>query len=344
MRNRKGFTLVELLVVIGIIALLVSILMPALGRARELAKQIQCSSQQNGIGKAIKLYQNDFGDRSPRPWKQNSATWGFGGSGSGTGYNAMTNISKIRWANTNWSNWEVIQTVGGCLYLLVRYEDVDPKAFVCPSADNDIPMTLEDAMSLDNTITGWTELNDFPNDYSLSYSFNDPWFRDLDASDSGSLILMADKSPAYDYNDGQNPGNGFLPRPEAGGAPATGDNANVGLIDNNGNSLFNGTWNDDPLPGAATPNVQHGNSKNHATECQNVLFNDTHVKKVQTPCVGIREDNIYTMWFPRAGTEQGMLMIGMWAVAGNSADGDGALWSSSANISSASKDDSYLGN
>ena len=57
-RPHSGFTLVELLVVIGIIALLVGILLPTLNRARESARRTKCLSNLRSIGQLVHMYAN----------------------------------------------------------------------------------------------------------------------------------------------------------------------------------------------------------------------------------------------------------------------------------------------
>ena len=58
-KSTKGFTLIELLVVMVIIALLVGLLLPALGRAREEARKTQCRSNLRQIGLGMNIYAND---------------------------------------------------------------------------------------------------------------------------------------------------------------------------------------------------------------------------------------------------------------------------------------------
>lgn len=64
-RRRLGFTLVELLVVIGIIAVLVAILMPALASARASAKRVRCASNLRNDGEALFMYANDNRGKLP---------------------------------------------------------------------------------------------------------------------------------------------------------------------------------------------------------------------------------------------------------------------------------------
>ncbi len=88
----RGFTLVELLTVISIIALLISILLPSLAKARSQAKRVKVQTQIDAIGKGLEMFRNDFRDQYPRSAKGEDRITGLPNTS-----NSNTVLSGAHW-------------------------------------------------------------------------------------------------------------------------------------------------------------------------------------------------------------------------------------------------------
>jgi prepilin-type N-terminal cleavage/methylation domain-containing protein len=195
--RRKGFTLIELLVVIAIIALLVTLLLPKLQQARQLAKKAACMANLNGIGKAVELYKESFHKGPPLI---NRAP----GSDPETDI-PVDSTTDLRPEEVGgvaaWDNFgaNAMQNV----WLLMKEDLVGEVAFLCPA---DSPSERTGPGTDQPGKFGWSDSDNFSYGMQSPYSENgnkNPWVDDM----NGSVVIFADKNPGAPLSVDQKPTN-----------------------------------------------------------------------------------------------------------------------------------------
>jgi prepilin-type N-terminal cleavage/methylation domain-containing protein len=131
LQGTRGFTLIELLVVIAIIALLIGILLPALGKAREAGRSIVCLNVLRSLGQGQMLYANDYQDHI--------ASYFTSGADSACNFTNLTNDATSR-STTPSSTYDwIAPTMGDSLRLSTNRAEKTYQIFNqlrCPFAQN----------------------------------------------------------------------------------------------------------------------------------------------------------------------------------------------------------------
>jgi prepilin-type N-terminal cleavage/methylation domain-containing protein len=179
--KRRGFTLIELLVVVAIIAMLISILLPSLGQAKEMANRAYCCANLRGIGISLQTYSFDYGQfPSCLPGAPGTYTNGFSkntvaGSPDGAALGVTAQQGRVL----------------APLWILTLHGQTPTKMFWCKS---DRFVAGSAAIS-----SGTAVYVNFQDQYQISYSVAYPWAPYWRAGTMESSVpLASDMAPLSD--------------------------------------------------------------------------------------------------------------------------------------------------
>ncbi len=262
---RKGFTLIELLVVVAIIALLIAILIPSLGRAKELANRASCSANLHGILESMILYANEQRTGGSGPFPS-----GVGASSakaytvqsvsqtSPTLSHSQSTASSALIDLTTWTTTNNSPTAG--LWMLVLRGQTAPKNYLCKSDG----FAATPALQQDSSGNFYEDFGASNISYAIAYPWNatdddvGPWYKDTTDSTCPYLSDM----PPLD------------------------------------NDVYAGVTVAVEAASTTTNGPKSYNSPNHNGDGQNVAYGDVHVEWRSSPLCGpsggAGTDNIFT--------------------------------------------------
>jgi len=255
----RGLTRTDVLVVLGLGVFLLAVGVLLASEPRAQARRVVCRANLGKIGKAMFVYAGDYDGALPRAGGPTS-TWGL------LGNNWSAPDRYTAYGVTPGTGEGGKASISSCFYLLVKYLDMPPAVFVCPSDVGTSPFRLadEDLSGLPRLRDAWDFGLD-PGD-NCSYTCHLPFsMYALNQASDPNMAVAADRNP-------------WIKSPAA-------------EVDVTRYSLF---IPDFPPYNGTIETARRGNAISHEEDGQNVLFLDGRVTFERRAHCGPEHDNIYT--------------------------------------------------